>query len=126
MAALVFDSGALIALERGDRAVAAALVAAVADGAEAVTSSACVAEVWRRPARQARLARALAGFVEHGLDHRRARASGALIAAAGASDIADAAVCQLARDGDTVLTSDPADIARLLHAADVRAHVLAV
>ena len=41
MAALVFDSGALIALERGDRKIAALLVAAVASGAEAVTSCAC-------------------------------------------------------------------------------------
>jgi hypothetical protein len=126
MAALVFDSGALIALERGDRAVAAALVAAVADGFEAVTSSACVAEVWRQPARQARLTRALAGFVEHGLDPGRARACGALIAAAGGSQIADAAICELAHEGDTLLTSDPADIVRLLDAAKVHAHVLAV
>jgi len=126
MATVVFDSGALIALDRGDRAVAAALVAAVADGSVAVTSSACVAEVWRDPARQARLTRALAGFREHSLDHRRARLCGSLLASAGVHDIADAAVCELARDGDTVLTSDPGDIARLLRAAGVNAHVRAV
>ncbi|HEX3692422.1 MAG TPA: hypothetical protein VHU13_03675 [Solirubrobacteraceae bacterium] len=123
MAALVFDSGALIALERGDRAIAAALVVAVADGLEAATSSACVAEVWRQPARQARLTRALAGFVEHGLDPNRARACGTLIAAAGDSDLADAAICQLAGEGDVVLTSDPVDIARLLKAGRVAASV---
>lgn len=126
MAALIFDSGALIALERGNRAVAAALAAAVADGAEAVTSSACVAEVWRDPARQARLTRALAGFREHSLDPDRARACGLLAARAGTSDVADAAVAQLARDGDVVLTSDPRDIGTLLGASGKRAEVLSV
>lgn len=123
MAALVFDSGALIALERGDRRVAALLVAAVAGGAEAVTSCACVAEVWRDPARQARLTRALRGFRERSLDPKQARACGVLLAKAGTSDVADAALCQLARDGDTVLTSDPRDIAALLQASGTRAHV---
>lgn len=126
MAALVFDSGALIALERGDRKVAALLVAAVAGGAEAITSCVCVAEVWRDPARQARLTRALCGFQERSLDPRQARACGALLARAGTSDVADAALCQLARDGDTVLTSDPHDIARLLAASGTRAGVQAV
>jgi hypothetical protein len=126
MAALVFDSGALIALERGDRRIAALLVAAIAGGAEAVTSCACVAEVWRDPARQARLTRALPGFRERSLDPLRARACGALLARSATSDIADAALCQLAQDGDTVLTSDPHDIALLLQAAGSRARVRAI
>lgn len=126
MAALVFDSGALIALERGDRKIAALLVAAVAGGTEAVTSCACVAEVWRDPARQARLARALPGFRERSLDPLQARACGTLLAGSATSDVADAAVCQIARDDDTILTSDPHDIARLLTAAGTRARVRAV
>jgi hypothetical protein len=126
MAALVFDSGALIALERGDRKVAALLVAAIAGGAEAVTSCACVAEVWRDPARQARLTRALPGFRERSLDPLQARACGTLLARSATTDIADAALCRLAQDGDTVLTSDPHDIARLLETAGVRACVRAV
>ena len=76
MAALVFDSGALIAIERGDRKVAALLATAVKSGADAVTSTACVAQVWRDPARQARLTRTLAGFVERDLDRTRARDHG--------------------------------------------------
>ncbi|HEU0251201.1 MAG TPA: hypothetical protein VFR48_10800 [Solirubrobacteraceae bacterium] len=126
MAALVFDSGALIALERGDRRIAALLVAAIAGGAEAITSCACVAEVWRDPARQARLTRALPGFRERSLDPLQARACGALLARSATSDIADAALCQLAQDGDTVLTSDPHDIALLLQAAGSRARVRAI
>jgi hypothetical protein len=126
MAALVFDSGALIALERGDRKIAALLVAAIAGGAEAVTSCACVAEVWRDPARQARLTRALPGFRERSLDPLQARACGMLLAQSATGDVADAAVCQIAQDGDTVLTSDPHDIARLLQAAGTRARVRTV
>lgn len=126
MAALVFDSGALIALERGDRAVAALLATAVQDGAEAITSTTCVAQVWRNPARQARLARALAGFVEHDLDRAKARDCGALLARSDTSDIVDASVSLLARDGDTVLTSDPRDIERLLNATGTQAQVRAV
>jgi hypothetical protein len=126
MASLVFDSGALIALERGDRAVAALLATAVKGDAEAVTSTACVAQVWRNPARQARLARALAGFVEHDLDRARARDCGALLARSETSDVTDASVSLLANDGDIVLTSDPHDIERLLDAAGTRARVRAV
>ncbi len=126
MAALVFDSGALIALERGDRRVAALLVAAAEGGAEAVTSSTCVAQVWRNPARQARLARALAGFLECELDPRRARDCGTLLARSETGDIADAAVSLLVKDGDTILTSDPQDIEHLLSAAETRARVRSV
>jgi hypothetical protein len=126
VAAIVFDSGALIALERGDRRIAVLLDEAAAGGVEAVTSSACVTEVWRDPARQARLTRALAGFRERSLDPPQARACGTLLARSATSDVTDAAVCQIARDGDTVLTSDPHDIARLLQAAGTRARVRAV
>lgn len=126
MAALIFDSGALIALERGDRRVAALLATAVKSGAEAVTSAACVAQVWRNPARQARLARALAGFVERDLDRAQARDCGVLLACSETSDIADAAVSLLADDGDTIITSDPRDIERLLDAMGTRARVRAV
>lgn len=126
MAALVFDSGALIALERGDRQVAALLVAAAESGAEAITSSACVAQVWRNPARQARLARALAGFVECDLDPQRARDCGALLARSETQDIADAAVSLLVTNGDTILTSDPHDIEHLLDTTKTSARVLPV
>lgn len=126
MAALVFDSGALIALERGDRGIAVLLATAVKDGADAVTSTACVAQVWRNPARQARLARALAGFVERDLDKARARDCGVLLARSSTSDIADASVSLLVEDGDTILTSDPHDIGRLLDATGTRAAVRAV
>lgn len=123
MPVLVFDSGALIALERNDRYAADLLDTATEGGIEAVTSSACVAQVWRDPARQARLTHVLTGFREQPLDAQRARRCGLLLARSGTDDIVDAAVALLAEDGDTVLTSDPDDIARLLAVAETNARV---
>ncbi len=126
MAALVFDAGALIALERGDRTVIASLALAALQGTEAITSSAVVAQVWRDPARQARLTRALKGFLEFPLDALAARRCGLLLADARTNDIADAALALLVQDGDTVLTSDPHDIEHLLEAAGTDARIRTV
>jgi hypothetical protein len=123
MAALVFDAGGLIALDRGDREVGAMLALAADAGTDAVTSSACVAQAWRDPARQARLTRALAGFVERPLDAPAARDCGRLLGHSHTADIADGALALLVEDGDTILTSDPADIERLLAASGRRARV---
>jgi hypothetical protein len=119
VAAVVFDTGALIAIDRGERRIGAVLAAAARDGVEVVTSSACVAQAWRDPARQARLQRALRGFAEQPFDARRARHCGALLARTGTSDIADAAIALLANGGDSLLTSDPGDIGVLLDAIGV-------
>lgn len=123
MAALVFDAGGLIALDRGDREVGEILAVAAEAGIDAVTSSACVAQAWRDPARQARLTRALTGLVERPLDAPAARHCGRLLGRSHTADIADAAVALLLEDGDTVLTSDPADIERLLAVTGRRARV---
>lgn len=126
MAALVFDAGALIALDRGDRTVIALLTVAAQQGNDVLTSSACVAQAWRDPARQARLTKALNGFLESPLNPSAARRCGLLLALSGTSDIADAALTLLAQDGDTVVTSDPDDIKRLLDVAGTDALVRAV
>ncbi len=126
MAALVFDASALIALDRGERAIGALLAVAARSGDEASTSSACVAQVWRDPARQARLTRALAGFVERPLDPLAARRCGLLLADSATSDVVDAALALLVASGDTVLTSDPQDIGRLLDARGVNARIRTV
>lgn len=126
MAAIVFDAGGLIALDRGERDVGALLAAAAEAGVEVRTSAACVAQVWREPARQAKLARALRGFVEPSLDSTSARECGRLLARAGTSDAVDAALALLVEDGDVVVTSDRGDLARLLDAAGRRARFRAV
>lgn len=126
MAALVFDAGALIALDRGDRTVIALLAVAAQNGVEAITSCACIAQVWRDPARQVRLTRALPGFLEWPLDQPRARRAGLLLADTDTSDIVDAAITNLVTDGDTILTSDSTDIERLLRATGTDARVITV
>jgi hypothetical protein len=114
VASLILDAGALIAIDRGERRIGAVLHEAARTGVAAITSSASVAQVWRDPARQARLARAMAGLVEAPLDQAAARRCGTLLARTGTSDIADAAVVLLAITGDVILTSDPDDIDRLV------------
>lgn len=126
MAAIVFDAGGLIALDRGERKLGALLAAAAESGVEARTSVGCVAQVWREPSRQVRLARALRGVVEHSLDPNAARACGRLLARARTSDVVDAVLALLVEDGDTVVTSDPGDIAHLLEAAGVQAQLMLV
>lgn len=122
MAALILDSGALIAIERGNRRVGALLERAARERVEVRTCATCVAQVWRDPARQARLTRALAGIVEHSLDPSRARRIGLLLAATETSNVMDAAVLSLGRKGDTLVTSDAGDLTRLVASdrADIR------
>ena len=62
MSALVLDAGALIAIDRGDRAVLARIVKADKVGDPVRTNAMAIAQVWRDgKGRQARLARILRG-----------------------------------------------------------------
>jgi hypothetical protein len=107
----VFDSGALIALERNDRVMWRRLKLALLAREVPVTHGGVVGQVWRgRGARQALLARALEMVDVRPLDDALGRASGALLASAGRSDVVDAAVALLAQDGDQIVTSDPVDL----------------
>jgi hypothetical protein len=118
--ALVLDAGALIAYERGDDRVVGLLREAQHDEIPVRTSAAVVAQVWRDGARQARIARVLAGASEEPLDPDRARAVGVLLGANGTSDLVDAAVVDVAEEGDEILTADPEDIAALARSAGLR------
>jgi hypothetical protein len=122
---LVLDIGALIAFERGDRQVAALIEATRRRKDRVVTSSGCVAQAWRDGARQALLARLLAGTAEHALGPEQSRRVGELCAAAASDDVIDAHVAFLASDHDTVVTSDPGDLGPPLIAARSRAGVVA-
>jgi hypothetical protein len=111
---LVLDSGALIALEGNDRGMWRRLKAALLDESIPITHGGVVGQVWRGGPRQARLAMALDGIDVRPLDERLGRAGGELLAQAGGTDIVDAALVLLARDGDDILTSDPGDLALLV------------
>ena len=56
---IVLDSGALIALERNDKPMWAALKLAALENENVLVPSAALAQVWRGSARQARLSSAL-------------------------------------------------------------------
>jgi hypothetical protein len=122
---LVLDSGALIALERGDRAMWRRLKAAQLAGDVPTTHGGVVGQAWRAGGpRQALLARALAGVEVHALDEARGRAAGALLARARQTDVIDAALVLLASDGDRIVTSDLEDLVRLAAAARLRVEIV--
>ena len=112
----MFDTGALIALERHDRRVHQLVEGAVRREARIVVPAGSLAQAVRNLSRQAVLARflRLPTTSVRPLDERDALAVGALLAHAGSIDVVDAHVAVVAlRDRLRVLTSDPDDIARL-------------
>jgi hypothetical protein len=119
---LVLDSGALIALEKNDRAMWRRLKAALLAKSVPVSHGGIVGQVWRGGGpRQALLAVALAGIDVRPLDDRLGRAAGNLLARDGGADVIDAALVLLADDGDDIVTSDPEDVEPL--AAQLGRHV---
>jgi predicted nucleic acid-binding protein len=123
---LVLDAGALIAIERSDRRVAALIALGRRGGAELVTVAPVVGQAWRDGARQVRLSRALPMIDVLPVDLDSAQTAGELLGEAGGADVVDALVAAAVRPGDQVLTSDPDDIARLLQARQVPAAVVTV
>lgn len=116
MSRLILDAGALIALDRNDRAMWARLVRVLEREQDLVTHAGIVGQVWRNPTRQARLARSLKFVDVRPLDVELAKESGLLMAAAKMIDVHDAALAVLCRANDTLLTSDVHDLASLLSA----------
>jgi hypothetical protein len=114
---LVLDTGALVALERNDRAMWRRFKAALAAGEIPLTHGGVVGQVWRAGGpRQSLLASALAGVEVRPLDDQQGRAAGALLSRARKSDVIDAAVVLLAEDGDRIVTSDLDDLEALAEA----------
>lgn len=118
MRALVLDAGALVAVERDDRAVHARLKAALQHGLDLRTTGIILAQVWRdRRGRQARLSRILTAVDVRPVDEQLGREAGILIGLADTSDPMDATIVLVSDTGDIVLTSDPLDISHLAAAA---------
>lgn len=125
MSALILDAGALVAVDRADRATIARLRAAQQHGLELRTNAMVVAQAWRdRHGRQVSLTRLLQATDVRAVTQRDGREAGVLQGEAGTSDPVDATVVLLAGPGDRILTSDPADMARLAAAAGIRAVVI--
>lgn len=131
MTALVLDAGALISMDRNDRAVWAMLRVASDGGDTVAVPAGVIGQAWRDGARQAPLARALGHCDEVVLDGTIARAAGLLCGQSDTADVIDASVAMvaagLARHGDVaVLTSDPADLALLVDTLSVPAKIISV
>ena len=126
MSALVLDAGALLAVERDDRAMMARLAIARRHAVDLRTSAIVLGEVWRDArGRQAKLARFLRAVDVRSVDEQMGRAAGVLLGRAGTSNPIDATVVLVAENGDRILTSDPSDVRRLVTAAGTRAVTIA-
>ncbi len=124
---LILDAGALVAVERGDRDTVALIKHELSAGRPPLTHGGVVGQVWRGGAgRQATLARLLPGLEIAPLDAALGRRAGMLLAKARTADVVDAALVLLGSDGDSVLTSDPSDLAVLAMAAGVHVDVVRV
>ncbi|MGH9280972.1 MAG: twitching motility protein PilT [Acidimicrobiales bacterium] len=104
----------MIALDGNERPMWIRLKAAQTRGEPPITHAGVLGQVWRGGPRQARLARALVGIDMRALDEKLGRDAGELLAAAGLSDVIDAAVVLLSSDGDEIVTSDREDFKRLV------------
>jgi hypothetical protein len=126
VSALVLDAGALVGVDRDDRAMMARLRAAERQGMELRSNAMVVAQVWRdRQGRQAHLARLLRAVDVRPVTHRDGRRAGVLLAASGTDDPIDATVVLLAQPGDRIVTADPGDLTRLAAASGCQAIIVA-
>lgn len=115
---VTYDSGALIAAERGERPMWVRHRALLLRRVVPTVPASVVAQCWRGTPRQAQLARLLAGCDVEALDDTRAKATGTLAGQARTTDIVDASVVEGAlRRGDLVISSDEGDLAILAAAA---------
>lgn len=113
MAGLTLDTGALIAVERGDRRFWVFWKEALRREVEVTIPSPVLAQVWRG-GREARLAMLISACRVESLDSTLAKQTGLLCGRSGTSDVVDAfVVVSASRRRDDVLTSDPKDLERL-------------
>ena len=121
---VTYDSGALIAAERGERLMWARHRALLLRRVIPTVPATVVAQCWRGTSRQAQLARLLAGSDVETLDDTSARAAGTLAGHARTTDIVDANVVEGAlRRGDTIISSDEGDLAAIAAAVSCRLNI---
>ena len=119
---VTYDSGALIAAERGERAMWARHRALLLRRVVPTVPASVVAQCWRGTPRQAQLNRLLTGCEVEALDDTRAKATGTLAGRARTADIVDASVVEGAlRRGDLIVSSEEGDLTAI--AAAVSRHI---
>lgn len=122
--ALTYDTGALVAADRGEQRMWARHRALLQRREVPTVPAPVLAQGWRGGARQALLARLLAGCEIESLDDTQARLVGTLAASAGATDVVDATVVEGAlRRRDLVISSDPDHLRSIAGAVGRRVEV---
>lgn len=117
MPAIIYDSGALIAAERGHRAFLAMHRESLAAEIDPIVPDVVLAQVWRGSPGQAVLSRVLGGCDVAATGERTARAAGVACGRAKTSDVVDAVVVVTAvRLGAPIVTDDPTDLRQLADA----------
>ena len=117
---LVYDTGALLAAERGDRTMWAVHRRGLDRSGPAVVPAVVLGQAWRGGP-QPQLSRLLRGCLIESFDENAGRAAGRLLRDTGTSDVVDAHVVLTAlRYQAAVLTSDPDDLQRFTAATKVR------
>lgn len=123
---LTYDTGALIAAERGDREIWALHRRSLERGQVPTVPSGVLGQGWRGGP-QAQMSRLLAGCRVEDLNEARARSAGAACGAARSSEVVDASVVVgAAARGDVVVTSDIGDLERLRDAVGVDVDLLPI
>jgi hypothetical protein len=124
MKPVVYDTGVLIAAERGERLIWAQHRLRLEAGIVPVVPSPVVAQASRSP-RQVQLRRLLRGCEVVPFEEADAHQAGSVLGKSGKSDVVDAAVVVLAtqRRAD-IQTGDANDIRRLIAAARAKIAVL--
>jgi hypothetical protein len=121
---VTYDTGALIAADRGERRMWARHRALLTLREVPTVPAPVVAQSWRGGGRQALLSRLLAGGDVEALDDGQARSVGSLAARAGTADIVDACVVEGAlRRHDLVVSSDEDDLQAIAAAVSRRLEV---
>lgn len=121
MEQVVYDSGALIAIDSGNELSFRRHLTRITARHRVIVPAPVAAQVVRDPRRQARLMAALRAcdIVPFQADH--AGLVGQLLARSGTSDVVDGFVAIKAAEADaTVVTSDTQDIKHLLHVIGIR------
>lgn len=109
---ITFDTGALVAIERRDRAMLALMTAALAAGARITVPSVVVSEWWR--GQRGPAARILDAVHIEPLSASLAKVVGETLGDVRGATLVDAVVvASAARRGDLVLTSDVEDLTRI-------------
>jgi predicted nucleic acid-binding protein len=126
MSTFVYDAAVLVAADRNERRTWAEHKARLEFGALPLVPAPVLAQVSRSP-QQVQLRRFLAGCTVVPLGENDAHAAGRLLAKTRTSDVVDAFVVTIALSKKAViLTSDSADVERLVRASGQQATIVKV